>query len=348
MTSEKIFVSHSSSDKDIVDAFVDDILICGLGFQSNEIFYASGEGMGIDSGEDWRLFIKEKLIVADVVFLIITPNYKSSEICMNEMGASWATDALVLPMIVEPINYKTVGVLADVKQVEKLNSSIGLDNIYEQLTRKFPKVILPKVAKWNNSKAKFLNIIKTSIVNNPFPDPICKDTFAKLKEEIKDLKIAKDTLRGDNDKMKKYIEVLESKKDATDIVMTKREVGLLSKVDEFEALLAEVGRLLKPFDSAIVTLIFNDYTDNKLEVSHYLYKHELEKAKANKFLDQDYDVIWDKKKEMQKLLSSLQKLKECIKGLDEENYSFLMNEYDSLDIEDLSFWTNVIGAKIIT
>lgn len=61
MTKKRIFISHSSDDKQIVDAFVDEILIGGLGYHNKQILYTSGEGMSIESGVEWRKFLREGL-----------------------------------------------------------------------------------------------------------------------------------------------------------------------------------------------------------------------------------------------------------------------------------------------
>ncbi len=348
MTKKRVFVSHSSADKEIVDAFVNEILIGGLGYHHNQILYTSGEGMGIESGVDWRKFLREGLLTVEVIILIITSNYKSSEICMNEMGASWATDATVIPMLIEPINFRTVGVLAEVKQVEKLNSSIGLDNIYDSLTSKFTDVDKPAQARWTTQKRKFLKFVDNFLVNNPFPEPISKDTIMKLEEELNELTLVNDTLLEENEKMTNYIKVLEGKRDAEDIKISKKEVGLLSKVDEFEAITKEVSNMLNKFDSVIVTFVFNDFTNHNLEVEYYAYKREIEAARASGYIDEDRSILWDNTKNMRSLLESLEKLEKCIEGLDEDSYIALEEDYDILDIRNLLFWKKALAASIIT
>ena len=47
--------------------------------------------MGLKNGEDIRRHIRENVRSADFSFLMISKNYKASEICLNEMGAVWAT-----------------------------------------------------------------------------------------------------------------------------------------------------------------------------------------------------------------------------------------------------------------
>jgi hypothetical protein len=84
-----IFISHASKDKKIIDAFIDDILVGSGLVELDDIFSTTTDGTKIDSGEDWRNSIKDHLEKAKITFQIITPNYKESEVCLNEMGAAW-------------------------------------------------------------------------------------------------------------------------------------------------------------------------------------------------------------------------------------------------------------------
>ena len=112
---KKIFISHASKDKYIVRSIVDDILVGALAVKVSEIFCITTDGTKIESGEDWRDSIKEALQNAKIILLIITPNYKESEVCQCEMGAAWLTSAKVIPLIVDPINYSSVGIIQQPK-----------------------------------------------------------------------------------------------------------------------------------------------------------------------------------------------------------------------------------------
>ena len=70
---KKIFISHTSKDKPIIQAFIDDILVGLLAVKISEIFCTTTDGTRIKSGEDWRNSIQEHLKHAKVTFLIITP-----------------------------------------------------------------------------------------------------------------------------------------------------------------------------------------------------------------------------------------------------------------------------------
>uniref|UniRef100_A0A7V3J9B0 TIR domain-containing protein n=1 Tax=candidate division CPR3 bacterium TaxID=2268181 RepID=A0A7V3J9B0_UNCC3 len=177
----KIFISHSKKDKPIVNFFVDDILIGGLGIKIVDIFCTSIDGSKIKSGEDWRNDIKDALQESKVTFLIITPNYKSSEICQNEMGAAWVLSCKVIPLIVEPITYTSCGILQEPKQIEKLTDEGSLDRIKDILQEELgipPEEL--KSDRWSAKKHDFLSKIKKHLENNPFEE--LEGTFPDSKE----------------------------------------------------------------------------------------------------------------------------------------------------------------------
>ena len=68
---DKVFISHSSSDREIVDSFISNILRLGLHLEEENIFCTSSEGMGIKSGDDWRDKIKDEINSAKVILLLI-------------------------------------------------------------------------------------------------------------------------------------------------------------------------------------------------------------------------------------------------------------------------------------
>lgn len=154
----KIFISHSSKDKTFVDQFVEKILILGCGIAESEIFCSSIEGLGIKTGLDFRNHIKDTLLKSHYVLLLISNNYKKSDICLNEMGASWVQDSVeVMPFIFPDIDFNSVGTIYSVKQVAKISDPSSLDELFEELTNRYE--IQKKVSRWNKSKGDFLNFI---------------------------------------------------------------------------------------------------------------------------------------------------------------------------------------------
>ena len=62
---KKIFISHSSKDKTIVDSFVT-LLTRGVGVAQGDVFCTSIDGMKITNGEDIRKHIQENVNYADL------------------------------------------------------------------------------------------------------------------------------------------------------------------------------------------------------------------------------------------------------------------------------------------
>lgn len=155
---KRIFISHSSKDKTIVQLFVDDILQLGIGLKPEEIFCTSIEDMAIKNGDDIRNHIHYNIKNADCSFLLISKNYKKSEICLNEMGAVWAYDNKVNLYLLPDTDFNSIGWLCNTRIAEKIDSSIALDDLHEQLQQYYS--LENKSSKsWSRQREKFLNEI---------------------------------------------------------------------------------------------------------------------------------------------------------------------------------------------
>ena len=155
---KKIFISHSSKDKHIVQLFVDDILQLGIGLKPEHIFCTSIEDMGIKNGEDIRKHIHENIKNADCSILLISKNYKESEICLNEMGAVWAYDNKVRFYILPDADFNSIGWLCNTRIAERIDSRIALDDLHEQL-QQYCSLQNTISKSWSRQREKFLNEI---------------------------------------------------------------------------------------------------------------------------------------------------------------------------------------------
>ena len=111
---KKIFISHSSLDKSIIESFINNVLILGLEIPSEDIFCSSLEGHGIQSGKYIPQTIRDELTKSKISFLMISGNYRNSEVCQNELGASWVLlpEEKVIPIIIDSRNYNELGFLS--------------------------------------------------------------------------------------------------------------------------------------------------------------------------------------------------------------------------------------------
>jgi len=101
--SKKIFISYATADKGLVDSFTR-FLKNGLDISSKEIFCTLSSG-AMRTGYDFIPQIKENLEDCCKVVFLITENYFKSPFCMAELGAAWAINQNIYPIIVPPVKF---------------------------------------------------------------------------------------------------------------------------------------------------------------------------------------------------------------------------------------------------
>lgn len=154
---KRIFISHSSKDKDIMVKFTDSVLQLGIGLSHEGIFCTSIEEMGIKNGEDIRKHIRDNVQTADFSLLMISRNYKESEICLNEMGAVWASDNHVRYFILPDVDFKEIGWLCDAYKADRLGDSVALDTLEQELTDYYG---LPRKGSiWSRQRQNFVDYL---------------------------------------------------------------------------------------------------------------------------------------------------------------------------------------------
>ncbi len=123
---KKIFISHSTKDKEIVEEFVD--LVEHLGLRKENIFCTSFDEYSIELGENFLDRIKKELKNNPLVIFMFSDNFFKSEICLCEMGATWALSHTYIPILIPPFDFKDIkGVLPNtqgfiITNKEKFNS----------------------------------------------------------------------------------------------------------------------------------------------------------------------------------------------------------------------------------
>ena len=189
----KIFISHSSLDKEIISSFVEKVLRLGLGLDVRDIAYTSEESMGVEPGEDIARYIKENIMDASVVLLMISSNYKRSEICLNEMGATWALEKKCISVVLPDSDFSQLGWLTSFKKAIQLNSRDQLPSLCEKIAHEL-LIDLNKRFKVVSSKIdEFLDAINNvdggeSVVEHR-ASPSTGDLDGKVRDAINKLEI---------------------------------------------------------------------------------------------------------------------------------------------------------------
>lgn len=159
-----LFISHSSEDKEVVSLFVDKLLIAGCGISQDDIFYTSSEDTGVNNGDDIPSAIKDSITDSAIFFMMVSDNYKKSEVCLNEMGAAWILDDVRKCILLLPnIGFDKIGWLMSLRKGTNITNDQGLDAICDILKESLKLNI--KTATWNKNKQEFLKEVSAMTTN---------------------------------------------------------------------------------------------------------------------------------------------------------------------------------------
>jgi len=86
----KIFISHSSKNKDFGNALVE--LLRKVGIKENEIIFTSNIAYGIPVGQNIFNWLKSQITEKPFVIYLLSEEYYESIACLNEMGAAWIVE----------------------------------------------------------------------------------------------------------------------------------------------------------------------------------------------------------------------------------------------------------------
>lgn len=152
----KIFISHSTDDQTIVTNFVDSVLFNSCGLTPQQIAYTSLQSTGVELGESIPEFIKHNIEEATYVLLMVSDNFKKSEVCLNEMGAAWAMDKKLISILLPNISFNKLGWLTSLDKAIKIGDARALDRLYSLFNTKDADS-----TEWNRHRDNFLNSIKS-------------------------------------------------------------------------------------------------------------------------------------------------------------------------------------------
>ena len=103
----KLFISHSSADKEYMTALVE--LLEGIGISSDSLVCSSVPGYGIPLGNDIYDWLRDRFVKDDLrVLFALSQNYYVSPACLNEMGAAWITKPQVTLLLLPGFDFKDI------------------------------------------------------------------------------------------------------------------------------------------------------------------------------------------------------------------------------------------------
>ena len=107
MRNRKIFISHSSKDKETVVSFVN--LLESIGITEEQLFCSSVPGYWIPVGKDLFDYLASQFNENDLfVVFMLSDNYYQSPVCLNEMGAAWIKKTGYQVILMPGFEYKAI------------------------------------------------------------------------------------------------------------------------------------------------------------------------------------------------------------------------------------------------
>ena len=158
-----VFISHSSKDKQFVEALVD--LLESIGLNENTLFCSSVEGYGVKLNDDifetiLSLFKKHDLYV----IFIHSPNYYLSPVSLNEMGAAWVLKTKFCSILTREMSFEMMkGVVNQSKmsiKVDANEASARLNELKDRLIQFFGLTSISQTP-WERKRNKFLSTVKS-------------------------------------------------------------------------------------------------------------------------------------------------------------------------------------------
>jgi hypothetical protein len=131
---KKIFLSHSYKDRDIANRIIEKLIIKIFNIdKQTDIFFTSKRETGIESSINWRNKIKSNLQECDIFIVLITTNFKDSEMCLAEIGAAWALNKKIYPLILPPIKYENFSPVISELQADLLLKKEDIQSLIKSL-----------------------------------------------------------------------------------------------------------------------------------------------------------------------------------------------------------------------
>lgn len=245
-----VFISHAVVDKPLTDGLVD-LLQTGCSLPADEIFCVSVEGAGIEVGEDFVRWIRDHLADSSLVILVVTPNYLASRFCVAEMGAAWALERDVFPIVLPDFERDIGGVLLG-RQTAVL-SGPSLDDLRDQVARYHTKAAA-YTARWSVKKEEFLSSMPERLSKLPAPKLVERKEFEAEREKVEEAMEMNRELALEVQELKEHVEQLEQLKNKEEVDELRAE--RLSEPERYEVLRKRVTSHLTGLSGIEVRCLF--------------------------------------------------------------------------------------------
>jgi Histidine-specific methyltransferase, SAM-dependent/TIR domain len=165
----KVFISHASADRRLVDEFRDKIVHLGSGVGAQDVFYSSGPDTGVPSGEDLNAYVRRQARDARLVIVVLTPAFERSAYCIAELGAAWAssTPGALFPIKVPAMSNMDLGGVLRGVAVRSMDDPAALDELHQRLVDAVGGQ--SNAQTWGNQRARWVDAL-AGLCREEIPD----------------------------------------------------------------------------------------------------------------------------------------------------------------------------------
>jgi len=287
MGETKLFISHASKDKILIDKFVD-LLDTGCGLPRAEIFCTSLEDLGVPPGMDFIQFIKSTIQNPSFVVLMLSPNYYNSVFCLCELGASWALSLSIFPIVIPPLKKSDIQDILAVTQLGELTDSSCLDNLRDEVITAHAIEDSP-TATWSVKRDQFLNDLPDILRELPKPERVSTKDYYDLKAKYqKSLK----QLSNMNKEIKRSQQIIEELKKCKDARQVSKIITSYSdKWKVFDGLTKLAKEKMSKLDNVACEAIYYHFKGETLILDPWQDRDRVRDAKEA--VDEGFLIYYD-------------------------------------------------------
>ena len=177
---KRLFVSFADRDRTLAVRFTD-FLRVGCNLNEEQVFLTARPSE-LTPGTYFAAAIRDSIQRAVMAVLLLTPAYYESHFCLAELGAVWARDLTVVPLLVPPVEYADLDGVQIGQQAGRMNDPAFLDVLRDLVTQHLGREAT--TPEWNRQRTEFLNDWDSSLsagvskrMNVPYSE------FAQLEHE---------------------------------------------------------------------------------------------------------------------------------------------------------------------
>ena len=247
----KLFISHASHDKALVEAVVD-LLEGGVGVPHSDIFCSSLKGQSIRPGDGFVDSIHKNLDKATCALALVSEAFYASPFCWCELGAVWIQSKSLLPVLVRPIDYADLKAVLGGVHVSKIDKEDDLDELRDEVARRL-EITPHGVPRWNSKRKAFMEALPSRITS--FKGPVPQALHEKAIKELSAYKDEYAVLEEENQKLKTLVEDLKRTKDVKDVakVVAKHSTA----IDQFRGLVKTAQTALDPLPRKVRQALYH-------------------------------------------------------------------------------------------